>query len=63
MAKEWIAIYLGAGFVPGIPARDLTQAEVKRFGVSNLKKSGIYTLMETVEAKHGHESPDQSSSG
>ena len=60
MAKQRIAIYLGGGFVPGIPARDLTEEEVEQFGVANLKRSMIYKIM---EVKHGNESSNQSSSG
>jgi hypothetical protein len=34
--------YLGRGFLPGIPARDLTTAEVKIHGKDRLLASGIY---------------------
>lgn len=36
-------IYVGRGsFVPGIPARDLTDEEVVRFGLSRLLETGLY---------------------
>lgn len=34
--------YTGHGFIKGIPARDLTDAEVKKFGKERLLASGIY---------------------
>ena len=34
--------YIGGGFLPGIPARDLSADEVRRFGLEKLLKSGIY---------------------
>ena len=34
--------YTGGGFLPGIPARDLTAGEVKKFGLAKLLNSGIY---------------------
>lgn len=35
--------YVGAGFVPGIPARDLTAEEVKEFGGEKfLLETGLY---------------------
>lgn len=34
--------YLGWGFIPGIPARDLTDEEVERFGAKLLEDSGLY---------------------
>ena len=34
--------YKGGGFIPGIPARDLSAEEVKRYGLDKLLKSGIY---------------------
>ena len=32
--------YIGKGFIPGIPGRDLTDAEVKKYG-------GVKVLLET----------------
>jgi hypothetical protein len=34
--------FTGRGFVPGVPARDLTDAEVKQFGKKRLIASGAY---------------------
>lgn len=35
--------YLGGGFIPGIPARDLTELEVERCGgVETLAATGLY---------------------
>jgi len=43
-AKEKVGlVYLGGGSLPGIPARDLTPDEVKKYGgKADLKKSGLY---------------------
>ena len=42
--------YLHNGFIPGIPARDLTDKEAEQFGKARLKKSGLY--QEVRERKH-----------
>jgi hypothetical protein len=34
--------FLGGGFVPSYPARDLTDAEVEEFGKENLLATGLY---------------------
>lgn len=34
--------YLGGGFLPGVPSRDLSEEEAHEYGVSNLVKSGLY---------------------
>lgn len=34
--------YLGGAFLPGIPARDLTDEEVKEYGLAKIKKSNLY---------------------
>ena len=37
--------YIGEGrFRPGIPARDLTEAEVKQFGRKFLLETGLYKI-------------------
>lgn len=42
-------IYVGKGnFIPDIPARDLTDAEVKRFGEYRLLQTGLYTKQKAV---------------
>ena len=33
-------------FSPGIPARDLTEEEVERYGVQNLRNAQCYQLVE-----------------
>jgi hypothetical protein len=35
-------IYKGGGFIPGVPARDLTEDEVKAHGEKGLIASGLY---------------------
>ena len=34
--------YLGGGFLPGVPSRDLSSEEANRFGVERLIASGLY---------------------
>lgn len=34
--------YQHNGFLPGVPARDLTDEEVKKFGKKRLLESGLY---------------------
>jgi len=34
--------YIGGGFIPKIPARDLSAEEAKKFGIEKLIKSGLY---------------------
>lgn len=34
--------YLGGGFLVGVPCRDLTKEEVKKFGEAFLLASGLY---------------------
>jgi len=34
--------YLGGGFLPPIPARDLTDDEAKKYGLDKVKKSNLY---------------------
>lgn len=54
--------YLGNAFLPGVPARDLTEAEVEQYGgVAALVASGVYAedsdkpvaKKETKEADNG----------
>lgn len=37
--------YVGGGFIPGVPARDLTDAEAKEFGV---EESPLYEKIKTA---------------
>jgi len=34
--------YIGKGFLVGVPARDLTDAEAAEYGKAKLLKSGLY---------------------
>jgi hypothetical protein len=34
--------YLGGGFLPNVPARNLSAAEAKRYGIDKLTASGLY---------------------
>ena len=34
--------YIGGGFLQGVPARDLTEDEVRKYGKSRLLQSGLY---------------------
>lgn len=38
--------YIGGSFLPGVPARDLTDEEAERYGVARLIDSGLYILAE-----------------
>lgn len=49
--------YKGNGkFIPGVPARDLVDEEVKRFGKSRLLASGLY--QETKQKRVTPAAPD-----
>ena len=37
--------YLGGGFLPGVPARDLTPLEVERYGRDILLATGLYVKL------------------
>ena len=39
--------YIGGGFIQGIPARDLSADEVKKYGRERLLKSGLYIEVRT----------------
>ena len=43
--------YIGGGFLRGVPARDLKDDEVRRFGFSYLVRSGLYVPMNIAEVK------------
>jgi len=48
--------YIGNGnWLPGIPARDLTEQEVKRFGEKMLIASGLYEKEKQTKRKHGED--------
>ena len=42
--------YIGDGaFLPGVPARDLTEAEVKQYALADLLSSGLYEEIKSQE--------------
>lgn len=44
--------YVGQGsFLPGVPARDLTAGEVKKFGEEELLASGLYEKVQKTSSK------------
>lgn len=48
--------YVGDGFIPGIPARDLTDEEVKQYGgEKKLLATGLYEKAEKQPDKEGDE--------
>ena len=49
--------YVGNGFIDNVPARDLSDEEVKKYGEKALLDSGLYikTSIEK-EVKHGYQS-------
>lgn len=54
--------YEGNGWIDGVPARDLTDEEVKKFGEKFLLKSGLYkTVSIDKEVKHGHQGATKNS--
>lgn len=34
--------YLGGGFLPDVPSRDLSEEEAREYGIDGLVKSGLY---------------------
>lgn len=42
--------YLGGGYIPGIPARDLTDKEVQKFGNELLVSTGLYAPPEPAKS-------------
>ena len=49
--------YLKTGFIAGVPARDLTDEEVKKFGKTHHLKSGHY--QEVRERKQKEQKQDE----
>ena len=43
--------YIGKGFIVGIPARNLTTAEVKLYGKDRLLASGLYIEKQAAKKK------------
>lgn len=48
--KDRVWVYVGGGFYPGVPARNLTEAEMKDAEalVPGIKKSGVYVKEEDI---------------
>lgn len=50
--------YIGNGFIDGIPARNLSDEEARKYGVRQLVESGLYIKAKTIadksEVKDGH---------
>lgn len=57
--------YIGPGFITGIPARDLTDAEVAEIGRKRIKVTGLYKEIkvrksrETSEKSGGANLPEE----
>lgn len=43
--------YVGSGFIPGIPARDITEDEVENFDINALEGSGLWEKKESKSSK------------
>jgi len=50
--------YLHNGFLAGVPARDLTEDEVKKYGKKRLLDSGLYKETYKPRIKKEIEKPD-----
>ena len=44
-------IYIGKGFIPGIPARNLTLLEVEKYGEEYLLRTGLFTKPQEEQAE------------
>ena len=54
--------YIGNGFIDNVPARDLSDEEVKKYGEKVLLDSGLYKKADIEkEVKHGYQSTAQNS--
>lgn len=53
--------YIGKSFIVGIPARDLTDEEVRRFGKQKLLDSGLYTEARKKNSKETVKQADEDS--
>ncbi len=51
MKKRFRAVYQGRGFVPGVPARDLSEAEVELYGRAALRRGGLWALVEVEDGR------------
>ena len=48
-------LYKGTSFIPGVPARNLSDDEVKRFGEKWLLASGLYLKLKVKRPKEAVE--------
>ena len=48
--------FVGSGFIDGVPMRDLSEDEVKKFDKEELIKSGLYIEIKEKEVNHGYKS-------
>jgi hypothetical protein len=52
--------YVGNGWIHGVPARDLSDEEAKKYGIRQLLESGLYIkVIEKSEVKDGNKSVTQ----
>ena len=59
MTKDIVLIYIGKGFLPGIPARDLSEEDVKQYGGKKLLlDTGLYAEPEKPKRKAKYESTE-----
>ena len=42
-------MYIGKSFILGIPARNLTDEEVRKIGISRVRNCGLYKHVKTAE--------------
>ncbi len=43
--------YVGNGWIHGVPARDLSDEEAKKYGIKQLIDSGLYIKVKTIADK------------
>ena len=56
--------FLGGGFIPGVPARDLSDKEAEQFGEAGLIKSGLYQReVQVVHPAREYKRPKQEKEG
>jgi len=51
--------YIGNGWIHGVPARDLSDEEAKKYGIRQLLESGLYIkVIEKSEVNDGNKSTE-----
>ena len=50
--QKYELIYNGQGFLVGVPSKNLTKAEVKKYGKDWLLASGLYQEYQPKRVKH-----------